>query len=175
MKISPALKNVRLIDVLDVITKTADRPIKYSIEDYGVVFSLGAAKPAETQNAKSLLEQNIKPLSDRMEAMTFMVVDAKGFFTGMERTFGITLQSNDRAHMTPSEMKHTIELLFQKLGVDMSAPKKAVFYNDVTGILMVRGTSEDLAVIKAAIETLGGMPSIFSQQSAASGAGAGGR
>ena len=39
------LSNVRLIDVLDAITLTAERPVKYSIEDYAVVFS---AKGADT-------------------------------------------------------------------------------------------------------------------------------
>ena len=33
------LTNIRLADVLDAIVKVADRPIKYSIEDYCVVFS----------------------------------------------------------------------------------------------------------------------------------------
>ena len=42
VKISPALNNVRLADVLDAITKTADKPIKYSIEDYAIVFALKA-------------------------------------------------------------------------------------------------------------------------------------
>ena len=158
VKINPALKNVRLIDILEVITKTADRPIKYSIEDYGVVFSLGASKPAETQNARSFFGQNIKPLPDRMEAMTFMIINTKGFFASMQRTFGVTLQSNDPAHMTPSEMKHTFEVLFEKLKIDMSAPNKMIFFNDTTGVLMVRGSSQDMDVIKAAIETLGGMP-----------------
>ncbi|EEF61499.1 type II and III secretion system protein [Pedosphaera parvula] len=40
VKIAPALTDVRLADVLDAITKTSDKPIKYSIEDYAVVFSL---------------------------------------------------------------------------------------------------------------------------------------
>ena len=39
VNIVPALNDVRLADVLDAIVKVADRPIKYSIEDYGVVFS----------------------------------------------------------------------------------------------------------------------------------------
>jgi hypothetical protein len=33
------LTNVRLVDVLDAIVKTASQPIKYSIEEYAVVFS----------------------------------------------------------------------------------------------------------------------------------------
>lgn len=38
VRITSPLRDVRLVDVLDAITKTADHPIKYSIEDYGVVF-----------------------------------------------------------------------------------------------------------------------------------------
>jgi general secretion pathway protein D len=40
IKIVPPLTDVRLADVLDAIVKVSDRPIKYSIEDYAVVFSL---------------------------------------------------------------------------------------------------------------------------------------
>jgi type II secretory pathway component GspD/PulD (secretin)/tetratricopeptide (TPR) repeat protein len=40
IKIVPALTDIRLADVLDAIVKVADRPIKYSIEDYAIVFSL---------------------------------------------------------------------------------------------------------------------------------------
>ena len=40
--INPALYDIRLADVLDAIVKVADRPIKYSIEDYAIVFSLKA-------------------------------------------------------------------------------------------------------------------------------------
>jgi type II secretory pathway component GspD/PulD (secretin)/tetratricopeptide (TPR) repeat protein len=40
-----ALSDVRLADVLDAITKTSDKPIKYSIEDYAIVFSLKGPEP----------------------------------------------------------------------------------------------------------------------------------
>jgi general secretion pathway protein D len=46
IKIIPALTDVRLADVLDAIIKVAERPIKYSIEDYAVVFSLKGREPA---------------------------------------------------------------------------------------------------------------------------------
>ena len=46
IKINPTLTDVRLVDVLDAVVKVADRPIKYSIEDYGVVFSLRGPEPA---------------------------------------------------------------------------------------------------------------------------------
>jgi hypothetical protein len=44
IKISPSLSNLRLVDVLNAIVMRADQPIKYTVEDYGVVFS---PKPAE--------------------------------------------------------------------------------------------------------------------------------
>ena len=46
VKINPALTDVRLVDVLDAVVKVAERPIKYSVEDYGVVFSLRGSVPA---------------------------------------------------------------------------------------------------------------------------------
>ncbi len=39
-----SLTDVRLADALDAIVKVADKPIKYSIEDYGVVFSPAGAE-----------------------------------------------------------------------------------------------------------------------------------
>jgi hypothetical protein len=46
IKINPPLTDVRLVDVLDAVVKVADRPIKYSVEDYGVVFSPRGVEPA---------------------------------------------------------------------------------------------------------------------------------
>jgi len=45
IKIMPPLSDVRLVDALDAVVKVADRPIKYSIEDYGVVFTLRGHEP----------------------------------------------------------------------------------------------------------------------------------
>ena len=46
IKLNPALTDVRLADVLDAIVKVAERPIKFSIEDYAIVFSLKGPEPA---------------------------------------------------------------------------------------------------------------------------------
>ena len=40
IKINPPLTDVRLADALDAICRVAEKPIKYSIEDYAIVFSL---------------------------------------------------------------------------------------------------------------------------------------
>jgi hypothetical protein len=49
IKINPPLNDVRLVDVLDAVVKVADRPIKYSVEDYGVVFSPRGAEPGRKE------------------------------------------------------------------------------------------------------------------------------
>jgi hypothetical protein len=41
ISITLSLSNVRLTDVLDAVVKVADHPIRYTITDYAVVFSLG--------------------------------------------------------------------------------------------------------------------------------------
>jgi type II secretory pathway component GspD/PulD (secretin)/tetratricopeptide (TPR) repeat protein len=44
IKLNPALTDLRLADVLEAIIKVADKPLKYSIEDYAVIFSLREAE-----------------------------------------------------------------------------------------------------------------------------------
>ena len=50
VRIKPPLNDVRLVDVLDAVVRVAERPIKYSIEDYGVVFSPRGSGPAQADN-----------------------------------------------------------------------------------------------------------------------------
>jgi type II secretory pathway component GspD/PulD (secretin)/tetratricopeptide (TPR) repeat protein len=45
IKIDPAMTDVSLADVLDAIVKVSDKRIKYSVEDYAVVFSVKANDP----------------------------------------------------------------------------------------------------------------------------------
>jgi general secretion pathway protein D len=47
IRINPALTDVRLADVLEAIQTVADRPIKYSILDYAIVFSLKGPETAQ--------------------------------------------------------------------------------------------------------------------------------
>ncbi len=39
IRINPALRDIRLQDVIDAITKGADKPLKFSVEDYAIVFT----------------------------------------------------------------------------------------------------------------------------------------
>jgi hypothetical protein len=39
IRIVPPINNIRLIDLLEIIKRVADRPIEYTIHEYGVVFA----------------------------------------------------------------------------------------------------------------------------------------
>jgi type II secretory pathway component GspD/PulD (secretin)/tetratricopeptide (TPR) repeat protein len=65
VKINPALSDMRLADVLDIIVQVADRPIKYSIEEWGIMFSLKGAE------AQPLFRREFK-------------VDPNTFYQGLE-------------------------------------------------------------------------------------------
>jgi hypothetical protein len=134
-----------MIDLVDAITKVADHPIKCTVEDYAVVFSLDESKAASYQNAA--------PLPAPLFVRTFKV-DTNTFFAGLENAFGI--KAKPGAGQKSEETQAALRTLLQQLGISMDVPNKAIFYNGMTGIVMVRATQEDLTVVEAAIETLGG-------------------
>jgi general secretion pathway protein D len=72
IKISPRLIDVRLADVLDAITKVAEKHIHVSVEDYAVVFSLRGAEPS--------------PLF-----MRIINVDPNTFVQGLESVSGLSV------------------------------------------------------------------------------------
>jgi beta-lactamase regulating signal transducer with metallopeptidase domain len=66
---------------------------------------------------------------------------------------------------SPQAIQQALRTLLNQLGIDTRVPGKAVFYNGLTGVLMVRATAEDLELVQAAIETLAGkaVPQAFQQ------------
>jgi len=157
------LRNVSMKDVLDAIVQVADRPIKYSVENYAVVFSF---QPEAALGQMTWPQQPIEPLTVR----TFRM-DTNTFLPGLESAFGIKAElaeaknANDRSKKMQSALK---ELLSQ-LGIALDN-HKAVFYNELTGVVMVRATLVDLETVRAAIETLGGAEVSSSSTAAAAGA-----
>ena len=58
IKINPPLVNLRLAEVLDVLTKVSDQPIKYTIEDYAVFFSPKTPEPAQLYSKTFQVDPN---------------------------------------------------------------------------------------------------------------------
>ena len=143
------LHNMRLKDVLDAIVKVADRSIEYSVEEYGVVFSQ-TLNPSTASNSRVA---SGSPEQGPLEVRTFLV-DTNTFLAGLKRAFGTGPGTNTIA--TTEQVRSTLREVFTQLGINMDVPGKTVFYNDLTGIAMVRATLDDLEIVRAAIETLGG-------------------
>jgi general secretion pathway protein D len=72
IKINPPLSDVRLADALDAVVKVAEKPIKYSIEDYAIVFSLKTTELDATGRP-------VKPLYVRS-----FKVDPNTFYQGLQ-------------------------------------------------------------------------------------------
>jgi type II secretory pathway component GspD/PulD (secretin)/tetratricopeptide (TPR) repeat protein len=72
IKINPPLTDVRLADALDAIVKVAEKPIKYSIEDYAIIFSLKTTElDAQGRPVKPLFVRSFK-------------VDPNTFYQGLQ-------------------------------------------------------------------------------------------
>ena len=138
--IKPPLTDIRLVDVLDaivVVAKLAGQPIKYSIEDYAVVFSVktGHEHP---------------PLYTR----TFRV-DTNAILDDLHAAKG-PVGTNGLGAIVPA-----LRGLFASAGVDLdpvSSPGKAIYFNYGHAMLMVRATLQDLDIIEHKLAVLNTAP-----------------
>ena len=144
VKFNLPLRHVTMADVLNAIVKVADRPVTYTVEEYAVIFSLradGNFMPPRTERLAGTAQQVVR---------TFHV-DTNTFVAGLESAFGIKLETKGKGDPQSRGLR---ELLTQ-LNVTLDG-NKAIFYNELTGTVMVRVAADDIDVIQAAIETLGG-------------------
>ena len=132
IKINPPLTNIRLADVLDAIVKVADQPIKYSIEDYAIVFS------------------TVDPKAVPLYVRSFKV-DPNALARNL---------AAEKAPVemdSPKTITQALVNFFKRVGVDLDPtryPLKSIFFNDRQGMLLVRSTLQDLDVIEVALQTL---------------------
>ncbi len=127
------LTNVRVADVLDAIVLVAGRPLKYSIQDFAVVFS---AKPPDT--GPPLYMRTFKVTGD----IFFSVLPPVS-------STGTNVTSQTRA----ADFIVRLREYFRTRGVDLNAPK-AVFYNEHLGLLFFKATETDLDLIEHIIANL---------------------
>ena len=198
IKISPPLTDISLSEVLDAITKVADVPIKYNVEDYAVVF---APRPPE---AVALFSKtyHVDPNTFVQGLESVRLLDLSSFGQsgggggggggGVQRggggqggqggtptveipsvglgpvsqgrqgggggqTAGVGLNFVTRTNNTQT-LHEMVKAYFTAAGVNLSDPGKSVFFNDRTGLLMVRASLTDLEVIASAIEMLNQAP-----------------
>ena len=143
IKFNLPLRNVSMKDVLEAVVKVADHPIEYTLEDYAVIVS----PQATTVLTPSPVGRTMP--APPLVARTFRV-DTNTFIAGLESAFGIKVDTSHSRKLQPA-----LRELLSQLGISLENGK-SVFYNELTGVVMVRATPEDIELINAAIETLGG-------------------
>ena len=67
IRINPPLNNMRLMDVLDAITKASDKPIRFTVEDYAISFSL--REPEQTQLTSRIFRVNPNTFREGLESV----------------------------------------------------------------------------------------------------------
>ena len=138
--INPPLTNIRLADVLDAVCKGAGRPIKYSIEDYAVVFS------ARTDQESPLLY------------VRAFKVDPNTIVLGLAQA-QIPAEANG-----PNSVTRGLRDYFARAGVHLDPTN--IFYsvhNGRQGELVIRATMQDLDIIEAVIMVLNYSPPQLSE------------
>jgi beta-lactamase regulating signal transducer with metallopeptidase domain len=139
------LREVRLGEVVSAVARIAQPRISYSIEDYAVVFT------PRTEEDQQLFARTY-----RVDPSTFL--DALRSISA----------HNPNA---PSGVGELMREFFASAGVDFSKDvvtvgasglpqpaSKALFFNDRTGLLLVRATMEDLDIVEKAIQVLNTAP-----------------
>jgi beta-lactamase regulating signal transducer with metallopeptidase domain/tetratricopeptide (TPR) repeat protein len=166
--LEPGLKNVRLLDVLEAITKSADHPIKYSLLDYGIEFSLKGQDQLQLHTRTFKLDPNTF-YTGLQSVSTLNFGSATNGFNGSKQIppakVPATVATNAAGTGTNRGLRYvaglgtstdfqlTIINFFNSIGVNLAAPK-SVFYNERQGTLTVHATDDDLELIEAAINTL---------------------
>ncbi len=171
IKISPPLQNLRLVDVLNAITMTADQPIKYSIEDYAVVFS---PKPIEqetlyskvfkvdprsfVQNLQRAYVTNVSTISFPGDGDLEMYGDPVGPGDGHD-ALGGPIAPPMRIHSVTKtneslQLDKMLRDYFTAAGVNLTEPGKSVFFNDRSGLLLVRASAQDLEIVQKDLDIL---------------------
>ena len=183
VKLNPPLHDVRLVDVLDAVVRTAEIPagspsLTYSVEDYAVVFSLKAPEQLTLYTRTFKVDPNTfySGLEGVSSASFGNLSTSRTGGGGNNRGGGQNLGQGQvdassasgvpRASATGisfvtaktvNNVQDAVRAFFTAAGVDL-APPKAVFFNDRKGQLFVRATLQDLDVIEAAIQTLNVTP-----------------
>jgi hypothetical protein len=166
IKIDPPLRDLRLIDVLDAITKAASSPIRYSIEDYAVVFSLKSAKEAGlytkifkvdpstfVQGLENVRSINFSPGAQNGgtggTGVQIPGVQTAPLAPGGQTGLTFVTRTNNTAHED-----ELVRAYFTAAGVDLTVPGKAVFFNDRLGELLVHASPNDLEIIEQSVGLL---------------------
>ena len=133
INLNATMENQTLMDILDKVVMTAVPPVKYSVADYGVIFS-----PRDQGEGMELFTRTYR-------------ADIQAFI------FTLNTKGTNLSEKTSSskEISAAARKYFGNLGVDWELPVgKSIFFNDRSGILFVRATKADLDTVDRVLQTL---------------------
>jgi beta-lactamase regulating signal transducer with metallopeptidase domain len=165
VRLNTTLRNVRLADVLEVIVKCADQPIKYSIMDYAISFSPGAADTSPLQIRTFQVDTNLmhyvvnnmtgfqpKNVSAQQASSSFGTAQpATPQFTAVPRETTDGTTGDGIRFVTRENSKLFVQFL-DAAGISFSTNTqsgKSYLYNERKGVLTIRSTAQDLDLIAA--------------------------
>ena len=166
IKIDPPLHDLRLADVLDAIVKVADHPIKYSIEDYAVIFSWRgtAAGPLYFRAFKvdpNTFQQGLQGVAGFDWGAAAQAVTSGGGSRTAGGGGGIAGVVAGLPGATETNSMVSIQAdarrFFAHLGVDLSPPK-SLFFSGTQGTMMAYASLPDLDTIGRALATFNTPP-----------------
>jgi beta-lactamase regulating signal transducer with metallopeptidase domain len=130
------LTAVRMIDMLEAIKKVATPAVDYTIEDYGIVWSVVGGTPPVLLSTQTFHIQS-ETLQQSLESVT-----------GQKLAPAKDPESKDR-------LLALFKTFLTNVGVTVD-DRTRVFYNDRAGVLLIRARTDEQDSVRAALEMLSG-------------------
>jgi hypothetical protein len=172
IRLGTKLNNLSVEEVLNIVMKIADRKIKYSVEDYGVLISYAGNEPTPLHTR--FFHMNSSDFQRVLQSVPRELTNAPaktpddvpfGRRVDSEHTNGIRFLTE----VTPAQVVvPQMQNWLKSLGVELTEPGKALFYNDKLSMMMIRATLEDLDVIEKALQPFGIQPKAWTSPRSAS-------
>ncbi|MBU6400177.1 MAG: hypothetical protein KGS61_07645 [Verrucomicrobia bacterium] len=160
----PVLHDLSLAELLDAVCKAAAQPIKYSVEEYAVIFSYRTLEPPQLYTrvyhvdpatfrealvAATGSREKSGPAASTGGARTNSAVEIEAMFRRWLVSLGLDFPTNAPVASEPDQRGA------ERSG---SSSKKGAYYNDRNGLLFVRSFQQDLDVIDQALQVLNTAP-----------------
>jgi tetratricopeptide (TPR) repeat protein len=146
INIDLGVSDVSLKNLLDAICLVADHPLKYSVEDYGIVFS---PKDPATEHYEM---RTFKIDADRLLGRHLRKpTPGKGDYPpDLKPGEGYIWATTPGKSEVDIQVKNEVLKLTSKLGVNLDPPK-TIFYNESLQVLFVYATLKDLDAVERAL------------------------
>ena len=141
VQVDPPLRGATLRQILNAMVKGTGDSIRYSVEDYAVVFTGVAPFVGVPPSALHTRWLKIDPRTFVDAAMT-----------------GFDFSGRNKSRPSGEEVILAARRTFTNAGVDFTQPGKQLFFNDRLGMLMVRASLQELDIIEQAVQVLNQFP-----------------